>query len=60
MISLIPFIACHMGCNKMLKPVCGSDGRTYPNECIMKQIACARKHAVIKVYDGKCEETSDH
>ena len=45
-----------MECKEDEKPFCGSDYRTYDNECQMKKEACKRKQAIIKVYDGKCEE----
>ncbi len=36
-------------CNKMLKPVCGCNGKTYSNECL------AKKAGVTKWTKGRCE-----
>ena len=36
-------------CNKILRPVCGCDGKTYPNDCV-RQTA-----SVSKAHDGKCK-----
>ncbi|KAK9508104.1 hypothetical protein O3M35_007840 [Rhynocoris fuscipes] len=42
-------------CNKMLRPVCGSDGRTYSNPC---RLNCAKEtvnHALRLVHYGSCD-----
>ena len=36
--------------------VCGSDGKTYLNECVMKAKACLREMPVYIVMDGYCGE----
>ena len=48
---------CDFPCNRMAKPVCGNDGKTYSNECIMRHEACIKKQAIKKVSDGSCVES---
>ena len=36
--------------------VCGSDDKTYLNECVMKAKACLREMPVYIVMDGYCGE----
>jgi len=48
-----PKPSCKKPCNRMLRPVCGSDGKTYSNECALKNAACDDK-SLKKVHDGPC------
>lgn len=45
---------CPLKCNRNFAPVCGSDGDTHPNECIMKQKSCRQAEKISKVHDGRC------
>ena len=45
------------GCPASVKPVCGSDGKTYINECLMKVIACEANKDTDKRRDGLCGKT---
>ncbi|XP_072050388.1 uncharacterized protein [Amphiura filiformis] len=45
---------CDIKCNRMYRPVCGSDGTTYSNECMMGFEACQQNIEVTKAYDGPC------
>jgi len=46
---------CGESCSYKPKEVCGSDGKTYLNECIMKYETCqAGNSGVRKAYDGPC------
>ena len=41
-------------CPVDVKPVCGSDGRNYPNECVMTARACLMGKDVTAAYHGRC------
>lgn len=45
-------------CPKDVKIVCGDDGKSYLNECIMKLEACKKKKRIIPLHDGVCGEYS--
>ena len=41
-------------CSKISSQVCGSDGKTYDNECVMQQTACNDRKRVVIVKTGAC------
>ncbi|XP_054715534.1 agrin-like [Uloborus diversus] len=45
---------CNAICSEDLKPVCGSDGKTYTNECTLRVDACKSRKNIRVVYAGRC------
>ena len=43
-------------CAQTVNTVCGSDGKTYLNTCVMKAKACAKDVSVQPLRDGYCGE----
>ena len=49
---------CSRACNRMYDPVCGSDGKTYSNECMMQMLTCEKNVVVTVDYTGECGRIS--
>ena len=46
---------CNMKCKKHYDPVCGDNGKTYLNQCLLQMSACINQHSVKKMTEGSCE-----
>nr|XP_042908817.1 agrin-like [Parasteatoda tepidariorum] len=45
---------CNAICSEDIRPVCGSDGKTYANECALRVEACKFRKNIRVVYSGEC------
>merc|ERR1711962_123252 len=50
-----PMKECPLMCDRMYAPVCGSNGVTYGNECMMTTDSCERDEEITKAHDGECD-----
>ena len=48
---------CNSACPRNYEPVCGSDGRTYANECLLNFASCKSGGKIRKVSDGECSKS---
>ncbi|XP_054168676.1 agrin-like isoform X2 [Oppia nitens] len=53
-----PICRCNAICNQDFKPVCGSDGKTYTNECILRVEACKTRRSLRIIHTGVCVESN--
>ena len=51
-----PVCDCIERCREPPKPLCGSDGETYKNECEMHRAACVSGKVIRKIADGTCKK----
>ncbi|XP_068725068.1 uncharacterized protein [Montipora capricornis] len=48
-----------IACTRDYRPVCGTNGKTYSNRCMMKLLSCEVNMLVLEDYEGKCNERPD-
>merc|ERR1719317_12340 len=49
---------CRSACPKILSQVCGSNGKTYNNLCMLELDSCRKGMEVRVAYSGKCQENT--
>lgn len=45
---------CDLKCSTDDQPVCGSDIKSYDNECKMREAGCKAEKNISRIKDGKC------
>ncbi|XP_032237897.2 agrin [Nematostella vectensis] len=45
---------CNRACTKIYRPVCGTDGKTYGNKCVLEIATCESEGAVQLAHEGEC------
>jgi hypothetical protein len=48
-------VSCDYPCPRILWPVCGSDDRVYPNDCMMEKAACETGKNIVLKTGGDCD-----
>ena len=48
-----PLCTC-VACSKIYDPVCGSDGQTHSNECMMRFASCTANKVIVVDSKGEC------
>ena len=46
-----------VACSREMNPVCGNDGVTYNNDCLMRFATCKSNSVINKAYRGRCNAT---
>ena len=50
---------CDIACIEIYAPVCGTDGKTYSNDCHMRRQACIDQKNITVSYKGECSKSHD-